>query len=106
MTIDLLLTGTIDNYIPNMKGGNLLNYAKVVGLLKNPETKEIEGVEFEDTLTGKTYKVKSKVNPKKFFFFAFLKFFKIFSLFVVVLVLLETKLEKWITLKADKEFYL
>lgn len=38
MTMDLLLTGTIDDYVPKMKGGNLLNYSKVIDLIKNPET--------------------------------------------------------------------
>eukprot|EP00335_Anophryoides_haemophila_P000191 CAMPEP_0204821282 /NCGR_PEP_ID=MMETSP1018-20131115/6692_1 /ASSEMBLY_ACC=CAM_ASM_000518 /TAXON_ID=46462 /ORGANISM="Anophryoides haemophila, Strain AH6" /LENGTH=53 /DNA_ID=CAMNT_0051925429 /DNA_START=39 /DNA_END=200 /DNA_ORIENTATION=+ len=52
MNIDLLLTATIDDYIPNMKGGNILNYAEVTDLLKNSENNEIEGVEFKDTETG------------------------------------------------------
>lgn len=61
MNIDLLLTGTIDNYIPKMKGGNILNYAEVSGLIKNPLNQNVEGVEFVDKLTGKTHQVKGKV---------------------------------------------
>jgi hypothetical protein len=29
MNMDILLTGTIDNYIPGMQGGNIINYAEV-----------------------------------------------------------------------------
>lgn len=35
MNLDILITGTIDNYAEGMKGGNILNYAVVDDLLKD-----------------------------------------------------------------------
>lgn len=55
MNIDVLLTSTLDNYVPGMVGSNILNYAKVTNIIKNSETEKVEGVEFEDTITGKKY---------------------------------------------------
>ena len=60
MNLDILLTGTIDNYREGMLGGNLLNYAYVGGILKNDKGK-VNGVSFVDKTTNKPYNVKSKV---------------------------------------------
>jgi hypothetical protein len=41
LCLDTILTSTIDNYIPGMKGANILNYTKFVEFIKNKKGKLI-----------------------------------------------------------------
>jgi hypothetical protein len=47
LCLDTILTSTIDNYIPGMKGANILNYTKFVEFIKDKSGK-IEGALIED----------------------------------------------------------
>ena len=60
MDIDLLLTSTIDNYQPNFSSGNLLNYARVNSLSKDPQTQQLNGLTYVDKLSNKTHTVNAK----------------------------------------------
>ena len=54
MNMDLILTSTVDNYVPGMKGSNVVNYTEVKSLLKD-EKGAIIGVQVIDKLTKKEY---------------------------------------------------
>ena len=61
MNLQSLLTASIDNFIPGMKGATLANYVELKELLKNKETGRIQGVKVKDTLSNKEFEVKGKV---------------------------------------------
>lgn len=60
LCLDSLLTSTIDNYVPDMKGANILNYARFDEFSKD-KNGQINGISFTDKLTGETIKVNGKV---------------------------------------------
>jgi len=61
LCLDTLLTSTIDNYMPGMKGSSILNYCKFQEFTKDPETNRITGGVIVDRFTGKEIKVNAKV---------------------------------------------
>ena len=62
MNLNSLLTSTIDDYIPGMKGATLANYVEFKDFIKD-ENGKIVGVTCFDKLdpSGKEFKVKAKV---------------------------------------------
>jgi glycerol-3-phosphate dehydrogenase len=56
-----LLTASIDDFNPGMKGSILANYVEFRNFIKNSETGKIEGAILFDKIKNKEYKVKSKV---------------------------------------------
>lgn len=61
MCLDTLLTSTIDEYIPGMKGSNIINYCKFKEFTKDPKTGHITGGTIIDKFSGVEYKVNAKV---------------------------------------------
>lgn len=59
MALNALLTASIDNFIPGMKGANLLNYTEFVDFLKD-DTGKIIGAELHDRLSGEKFKVRAR----------------------------------------------
>jgi glycerol-3-phosphate dehydrogenase len=59
-TLHSLLTSSIDNYIPGMKGATLANYVELTDFIKGANGK-IEGAVLFDKIKKKEYRVKSKV---------------------------------------------
>lgn len=60
MNLITLLTSTINQYVPGMKGSNIANYVEFVDYVKSAEGK-IEGAVLYDNLKKKQFKVKCKV---------------------------------------------
>eukprot|EP00347_Sterkiella_histriomuscorum_P017566 403348844 len=60
MNLNTLLTSTVNQYIPGMKGANIANYTEFVDYIKNEHGK-IVGAVLQDNLTKKQFKVKCKV---------------------------------------------
>ncbi len=55
MNMDILLTGTLNEYNKGFKGGNILNYAEVVEILKDDFPKStVKGVVFKDKINNDT----------------------------------------------------
>jgi len=55
-----LLTCSIDNYIPGMKGATIANYTELLNFKKDSEGKIVSAV-LKDKLSGKEFVVKSKI---------------------------------------------
>ena len=55
LCLDTILTSTIDNYIPGMKGANILNYTKFLNFIKKDS--KITAISLLDEITNKTYKI-------------------------------------------------
>ena len=60
LNVNALLTASINDYIPGMKGATLANYVEFKDFIKNSSGK-IEGAILFDKIKKKEYKVKSKV---------------------------------------------
>lgn len=59
MALNSLLTASIDNFIPGMKGASLLNYTEFVDYVKNDDGK-IVGAKLLDRLNNKEFTVYAK----------------------------------------------
>lgn len=60
MAINSLLTSSIDQYIPGMKGATLANYVEFKSYIKDADGK-ICGAKLYDTLGKKEFDIKTKV---------------------------------------------
>ena len=52
MNLNALLTSSIDNYIPGMKGATLANYVKFIDFIKDENSGKIIGAKLLDTISG------------------------------------------------------
>lgn len=60
MNLNAILTSTVNQYVPGMKGSNIANYTEFVDYIKNADGK-IEGAILYDSLRKKQFKVFCKV---------------------------------------------
>lgn len=60
MNINSLLTASIDNYIPGMKGAVLANYTEMKSFTKNEETNKITGAVCFDKINKKEFTIRAK----------------------------------------------
>ena len=59
MNVNSLLTSTIDQYIPGMKGAKLANYVELISLVKDTEG-NITGAKVMDRIANKEFTIKCK----------------------------------------------
>lgn len=52
MNLNAILTSTVNQYVPGMKGANIANYTEFVDYIKNADGK-IEGAVLYDSLSKK-----------------------------------------------------
>lgn len=58
MNLNVLLTASINDYIPGMKGAIILNYVELVNFIKDNNGKLV-GAILKDTLTNTAFTVKT-----------------------------------------------
>jgi len=60
MNINSLLTASIDEYIPGMKGAVLANYTEMKSFTKDEKSSQITGAVCMDKLNNKEFTIKAK----------------------------------------------